>query len=211
MGLPNTGKTSILNSLLPLSKRTHAVAAQTPLSKAAKHPAPTTLAPVEVVVDLGEGMVVRVVDTPGWEFADEEEEEEGGGEGEGKQEEKEGKWDEMEERVAGDLLRRNLGRVDRVKDVTPLGQSLFSFRYLNVDGRLKLIWHSGVYHLQVEPSRSDVSVQRTLLPPRGCESVFDRFGKSQRASPKGQLPLPLPLNLPEIGSQADKSSTVIQI
>lgn len=37
-------------------------------------------------------------------------------------EEEAAKWDALEAQVAGDLLRRNLGRVDRVKDVFPLGK-----------------------------------------------------------------------------------------
>lgn len=60
---------------------------------------------------------MKVIDTPGWEFVEDDEE----GEMEA-DEEGEKVWDELEERVAGDLLRRNLGRVDRVKDVMPLGQ-----------------------------------------------------------------------------------------
>lgn len=37
-------------------------------------------------------------------------------------EEEAAKWDMLEAQVAGDLLRRNLGRVDRVKDVFPLSE-----------------------------------------------------------------------------------------
>ena len=62
---------------------------------------------------VGEGSAVRVIDTPGWEYADDGEEE---------PEQNEEKWDALEGVVAGDLLRRNLGRVDRVKDVLPLGK-----------------------------------------------------------------------------------------
>lgn len=39
-------------------------------------------------------------------------------------EEEAAKWDALEAQVAGDLLRRNLGRVDRVKDVFPLRKLL---------------------------------------------------------------------------------------
>lgn len=120
MGLPNSGKTTLLNSLLAPSAPRYPVAPAVGNGNIAKHPEPTTKAPVEVRLDLGGGKGVRVVDTPGWEIVedepedDEEEEEEDDG----------GKWDELEERVAGDLLRRNLGRVDRVKDIGPLGMSL---------------------------------------------------------------------------------------
>jgi nuclear GTP-binding protein len=92
----------------------------------AKHPEPTTKVPVEVRVDLGD-VVVRVIDTPGWEHAedddeDNDDEEDQEDEEEGLSEEKLAKWDALEARVAGDMLRRNLGRVDRVKDVLPLGE-----------------------------------------------------------------------------------------
>ena len=126
MGLPTVGKTSVLNALIR-GKRAFDVAPPQPSMASAKHPAPTTSAPVEVEVDAGERKI-RVIDTPGWEFADEEEEDD---ETEGVAEEETepdmAKWDAMEERVAGDLLRRNLGRVDRVKDVFPLGMSGSTF------------------------------------------------------------------------------------
>lgn len=46
-------------------------------------------------------------------------------------EEEAAKWDMLEAQVAGDLLRRNLGRVDRVKDVFPLGKLLACYRPAN--------------------------------------------------------------------------------
>ncbi|RSH83074.1 hypothetical protein EHS25_005784, partial [Saitozyma podzolica] len=100
------------------------VAGSTPTMANAKHPEPTTKVPVEVRVDLGD-VVVRVIDTPGWEHAedddeDNDDEEDQEDEEEGLSEEKLAKWDALEARVAGDMLRRNLGRVDRVKDVLPL-------------------------------------------------------------------------------------------
>lgn len=125
MGLPSVGKTSVLNSLLPSPRLV--VAAPTPTMANAKHPEPTTKVPVEVRVDLGD-VVVRVIDTPGWEHAEDDDEdeddddEEGNEDEEGLSEEKLAKWDALEARVAGDMLRRNLGRVDRVKDVLPLGE-----------------------------------------------------------------------------------------
>jgi len=113
MGLPSVGKTSILNSLLPPAQKRHAVAPDVPSANSAKHPAPTTSAPVEIVVEIGAGRKVRIIDTPGWEYVGDQVEEDGD----------EQAFDELEERLAADLLRRNLGRVDRVKDVMPLGKT----------------------------------------------------------------------------------------
>lgn len=117
-----------------------------PSGASAKHPEPTTKVPVELRVQVGDAWV-RVVDTPGWEYAeDDDDEEEDGEEDEGEEqdededveaemedddeeggemfdEEKAARLDALEARVAGDLLRRNLGRVERVKDIFPLGQS----------------------------------------------------------------------------------------
>ncbi|RSH90365.1 hypothetical protein EHS25_000970 [Saitozyma podzolica] len=128
MGLPSVGKTSVLNSLLPSPRL--GVAGSTPTMANAKHPEPTTKVPVEVRVDLGD-VVVRVIDTPGWEHAedddeDNDDEEDQEDEEEGLSEEKLAKWDALEARVAGDMLRRNLGRVDRVKDVLPLANYIIS-------------------------------------------------------------------------------------
>lgn len=79
------------------------------------------MAPVELELDLGDEGKIRIIDTPGWEFAEEEpDQEEDEVKGEGGDE----KWDMMEDRIAGDLLRRNLGRIDKVKDVFPLGSCL---------------------------------------------------------------------------------------
>lgn len=91
-----------------------------PTAASAKNPNPTTVKPTEVRLDLGEGKKIGIIDTPGWEFAEHEEEEEEEGDEED--------WDALEDRVAGDMLRRNLGRVDRVKDVFPLGEWSITFR-----------------------------------------------------------------------------------
>ncbi|WVQ70969.1 hypothetical protein IAR50_000494 [Cryptococcus sp. DSM 104548] len=120
MGLPTVGKTSILKSLLPptANKVRHPVAPLIPAAQSSKQPQPTTKAPVEVELDV-DGVKIKIIDTPGWEPVedddDEEEEEE-----EAEQEEDPEKWDKLEARLAGDLLRRNMGRIDRVKDVFPL-------------------------------------------------------------------------------------------
>lgn len=116
MGLPNVGKTSVLNTLLGSTKYT--VAPSVTTAAAAKNPRPTTLKPVEVSLSV-EGKNVAVIDTPGWEFIEDDDDEE-------MDEDNidEAKWDEMEQRVVGDLLRRNVGRIDRIKDVFPLGELL---------------------------------------------------------------------------------------
>lgn len=156
MGLPSVGKSSVINALAPASRVKQAVAPAVPSGAMAKHPEPTTKVPVELRVQVGDSWV-RLVDTPGWEYAenddededDEDEEEdaeevveESGDEGEDADmedgddedddeaevfdEEKAAKLDALEARVAGDLLRRNLGRVERVKDIFPLGAYLFT-------------------------------------------------------------------------------------
>jgi nuclear GTP-binding protein len=116
MGLPNVGKSSLLNALLPSSAAKQATAPIYPTAAAAKNPQPTTLRPVEVVVNAGEGVKVHVIDTPGWEHADDDDEEED------EEDEEEKDWDALQEQVVSDMLRRNLGRIDRVKDVLPLGE-----------------------------------------------------------------------------------------
>ena len=111
MGLPSVGKTSIMNSLLAPSQKRQPVAPSVPSVNSAKHPAPTTCAPLEMVADIGEGVKIRIIDTPGWEYVEEEIAQYGDEE----------RFDQLEERLAADVLRRNLGRVDRVKDVLPIG------------------------------------------------------------------------------------------
>ncbi|WWC66242.1 uncharacterized protein I206_100143 [Kwoniella pini CBS 10737] len=116
MGLPSVGKTSILNSLLPPSQPKHAVAPYIPTATSAKIPEPKTKAPVEIEIDV-EGEKIRIIDTPGWEYAEEDDSEE---DDEDDEEIEPEKWDALESKLAGDLLRRNLGRVDKVKDALPL-------------------------------------------------------------------------------------------
>ncbi|OCF73790.1 nuclear GTP-binding protein [Kwoniella mangroviensis CBS 8886] len=121
MGLPSVGKTSILNSLLSPKQPKHAVAPYIPTATSAKIPEPKTKVPVEVEIEV-DGEKIRVIDTPGWEYAedDDSEDEDEDDEDEEEEEVNPEKWDALEARLAGDLLRRNLGRVDKVKDVFPL-------------------------------------------------------------------------------------------
>ncbi|ODO07228.1 nuclear GTP-binding protein [Cryptococcus wingfieldii CBS 7118] len=118
MGLPTVGKTSILKSLLPstANKSRHLVTPIIPPAQSSKQPQPTTKAPVEVELDV-DGVTIKIIDTPGWEPVEDDEDEE---EEETEEEEDPEKWDKLEARLAGDLLRRNMGRIDRVKDVFPL-------------------------------------------------------------------------------------------
>jgi len=129
LGLPNVGKSSVLNSLL--GKELVKTAPAAPTASSAKSPAPTTTACREVEVSLPGGLTAHLIDTPGWEYVEDDEDEEDPEENikemdededDEEDEEDEDKWDALEARVAGDLLRRNLGRVDKVKDVFPLGE-----------------------------------------------------------------------------------------
>lgn len=122
MGLPNVGKTSVLNSLLPPKVKHHATAPVIALNAASKNPQPTTKLPSESRIEVS-GRGIRVIDTPGWDFADDDDEEEEDKDEE-LDEEQMKKLDELEARMTGDLLRRNLGRVDRIKDVVSLGKSI---------------------------------------------------------------------------------------
>lgn len=148
LGLPNVGKTSVLNALL--GKSQFATAPVVPTVASAKKIGPTTTAPVEVEVALPGGGVVQLIDTPGWEFIEEDPEDEE--EEDEEEDEEDDKWDQLESRVAGDMLRRNLGRVDRVKDVFPLGEWI-----------LCPTDNSQLHHLPLELAGLDAQVQRALL------------------------------------------------
>ena len=159
MGLPSVGKTAMLNSLLPPTASRHTVAASVPPVASAKHPQPTTTAPVEVALDLGQGIMVHVIDTPGWEYAPDGDDEEAMDQQEEDDVEiNESRWDKLEETITSDLLRRNLGRVDRVKDVFPLGQFIdFRLAFL-------LIADSKLHYQTIQCPRPHVGVQYPVLP-----------------------------------------------
>lgn len=194
--MPNVGKTSILNAL---GNGKFKIAPTLPTANQAKSPAPTTKAPIEVEVATPNGSI-RVIDTPGWEFVEEEGSECGCGHEHGDEhdhehahdddedededddeamdedelegdedveeidedeldEEEAAKWDMLEAQVAGDLLRRNLGRVDRVKDVFPLSELPISNALAN---------HSQLHrHPQCRPG-PDAQVQRAVLRAGRC-------------------------------------------
>ncbi|ORX35937.1 P-loop containing nucleoside triphosphate hydrolase protein [Kockovaella imperatae] len=118
VGLPSVGKTSVFNALLPSSAPRHPVAPLIPPVSSAKTPAPTTKAPVEALLTLNDSIKVGIIDTPGWDLVPEELEDED--EDMDEDEENQAKWDALEAVAVGDVLRRNLGRVDRIKDVEPL-------------------------------------------------------------------------------------------
>lgn len=116
LGHPSVGKSAVINTLLG---RPRLPTAETiPVSGIA---APTTKVPAELSVQ-AEELELRLIDTPGWEFnpPDVEDEDEDMGD-----EEDDAKWAVMEETVARDMLTRNLGRIDKVKDALPLGQYCF--------------------------------------------------------------------------------------
>ena len=106
------------------------------------------------------GQGIRIIDTPGWDFADDEEDEEEDEEDEDEDAEmdeaKLAKWDQMEQKMTADLLRRNLGRVDRIKDIIPLGTCCTLTQRWGLIG-------SRLHCLKIKRSRPHGRLQHSLL------------------------------------------------
>jgi nuclear GTP-binding protein len=193
MGLPNVGKTSIVNSLLAASSKKYETAPTVPTIAGSKHPEPTTKRPTEVRIEV-QGSGVRIIDTPGWDYADDEEEDdeeeddshidvaaEEADEGQEMDEEKMKKLDEMEAKYSGDLLRRNMGRVDRVKNPVPLGKSIYVLYIPTTQ-----LTCSRLHHLEIQFPRSHASVQCPVFQRRRYHHLPHRCCTFIRANPQGQ-------------------------
>jgi nuclear GTP-binding protein len=98
----------------------------------------TTLTPIEVSLSTSEkdAHAINLIDTPGWEFNDPDINLEGERENDEEEDEEEDadmadglapaeKWDLLETYVTKDILTRNVGRVDKIKDPYPLGEPTY--------------------------------------------------------------------------------------
>ncbi len=120
----------------------------------------TTLTPIEMTLtgstDAAAGKsaapTIHVIDTPGFEFndvplddvdgADEDMDADESGSEDGAPGIAMEQWDALEAAVAKDILTRNMGRVDKIKDPLPLGGCSSAGR-----GRYQLIWILPVHHI----------------------------------------------------------------
>jgi nuclear GTP-binding protein len=118
------GKSSVLNTLLESTR--FPIAAYPPTSTQSK---PTTTTPSSsIYTSPSSSTTIKFVDTPGWIFADvfpgddDEEDAEEKEEQEDETEEEAEMWEVIEQNRIKDLLRRNIGRVERIKEPLPLGE-----------------------------------------------------------------------------------------
>lgn len=178
VGQPNVGKSAVINTLLGRPK---IPTAPTIPSNASGTSGSTTKTPQEYVLNTSSAnstveTEMRLIDTPGWEFNppdledDEEEDDDDMDQDEQATEDDAEKWRIMEETVARDMLTRNLGRVDKIKDPMPLGESDTPRPLYQTSRRAMLTFalFSPPNHHPSQLSRLDARLQHSSLHPWRC-------------------------------------------